>query len=211
MDFSKVKRQVGDVWVDGDGQEVPRTYVNDWQKIEERKVNAIFTIAKAAYEQLRKRKQEIIKHAEQLIRSYYEKVKPEHEQQSFTFHNFSRTLRVEVDSSDSLEYDKNLIEQASIHFKAYLDDQMGKIDPILKEVLEAMILDVRRKKMVVGTVKKLEHLGRKVDHPEMDKAMTMIDQAKGRGLNRVYYRVRILNPETKAYDMVDINFSAIDV
>ena len=186
MDYKRVIRQVGDIWVDGDGQEVPRKYVSDWQKTEERKVNAIFNLAKAAYEQLAKKKKDIVKHAEQLIREYYKSHKLDTEQQSFTFYNFSRTLLFEVDSSNSLEYDKNLIEQASIHFRSYLDDQMGKIDPNLKEVLEAMILDVRKQKMVVGTVKKLEHLGRKVDHPEMDKAMALIDQAKGRGLNRIY-------------------------
>lgn len=211
MDYKRVIRQVGEVWVDGDGQEVPRKYVSDWAKLEERKVNAIFNLAKAAYEQLKNKKKEIVKHAEQLIRDYYKSHKLDQEQQSFTFYNFSRTLLFEVDSSNSLEYDKNIIEQASIHFRAYLDDSMGKIDPALKEVLEAMILDVRRQKMVVGTVKKLESLGRKVDHPEMDKAMALIDQAKGRGLNRIYYRVRIKNPDTKSYDMLDINFSAIDV
>jgi hypothetical protein len=211
MDYSKVIRQVGEIWTDGNGETVPRKWVPDWEKVQERKVNAIFTIAKAAYEQLYNKKKEIKKHAEQLIREYYKYHKLDQEQKSFTFYNFSRTLMVEVDNSNSLEYDKNLIEQASIHFKDYLDDQMGKIDPALKEVLEAMILDVRREKMNVGTVKKLEHLGRKVDHPEMDKAMSLIDQAKGRGLSRVYYRVRVKNPDDNSYDMIDINFSAIEV
>ncbi len=211
MDFSKVRRQVGDVWVDGDGQEVPRKYVSNWQKFEERKVNAIYNVIKKAYEQLKNHKGDVVKHAEQMIREYYKTHKLEHEQQSFTFYNFNRMIMFEIDSSNSLEYDKNLINQASIYFKAFLDDQMGKIDQALKEVLEAMILDVRKERMQVGTVKKLEHLGRKVDHPEMEKAMSLIDEARGRGLRRVYYRVRIKNPDTKSYDLVDVNFSAIDV
>lgn len=211
MDFNKIKRQVGEIWVDGDGQEVPRKYVSNWQRFEERKVNAIYTIMKKAYEQLRGHKREVVKHADQVIREYYDTHDLEVEQQSFTFYSFNRQIMFEVDSSNSLEYDKNLINQASIHFKAFLDDQMGKIDVGLKEVIEAMILDVRKERMQVGTVKKLEHLGRKVDHPEMNKAMSLIDEAKGRGLRRVYYRIRIKNPTTKKYELVDVNFSAIDI
>jgi hypothetical protein len=211
MDFSKVRRQIGDIWVDGDGQEVPRKYVSDWQKFEERKVNAVYTIVKKAYEQMVRHKADIVKHAEQMIREFYKVHKLENEQQSFTFYSFNRQLLFEVDSSNSLEYDRNLINQASLHFKAFLDDQMGKIDVALKEVIEAMILDVRKERMQVGTVKKLEHLGRKVDHPEMDKAMALIDEAKGRGLRRVYYRVSIKNADTGKYDLINLNFSALDL
>lgn len=211
MDLSKVKKQEGDMWVDGNDQSVPTKYLTPYQKLEERKVNTIFNIAKTAYEQLKKKKIAMAKIAEELIKTYIEENSLELDQNSFTFYNFDRSVQFEVDKPTILEYDINLITQASQYFKKYLNAEMENINPALKELIEKMILNVQKENMNINTVKKLKDLGRKVDHPDMVEAVNLIDSAQKEGLSRIYYRVRFKNPETLKYDLLDINFSAIEI
>jgi hypothetical protein len=134
MDFSLVKRQDGDMWVDETGQQVPRKYVSAWQKLEERKVNAIYNLVKSAWQTLRHKKFEIKKHAEYLIKEYFK----EHNidsQKSFTFYNFNKSLMFEID------YDKELKD----------------------------------------------------------------------GVKKIYYRVRVKDPDTKKYVLLETSFSAINL
>jgi len=211
MDLSKVKKQEGDMWVDGNDQSVPTKYLTPVQKLEERKVNSVFNMSKTAYEQLKKKKIAISKIADELIKAYIEENGLELEQQNFTFYNFDRSIQFEVDTPTILEYDINLITQASSYFKKYLDSEMENINPALKELIEKMIMNVQKQNMNTNTVKKLKDIGRKVDHPDMIEAVNLIDSAQKDGLSRTYYRVRVKNPETLKYDLLDINFSAIEI
>lgn len=211
MDFEKVKKQEGDIWVDGNGNSIPITYITPHQRLEERKVNSIFNACRTAYEQLKKKKIAIAKIAEDLVTAFIEENGLSLEQQSFTFYNFDHSVQFEVDSPIVMEYDINLITQASQFFKKYLDSEMEDVNPVLKELIEKMILNVQKQNMNTNTVKKLKDIGRKVDHPDMIEAVNFIDSAQKAGISRTYYRVRVKNPETLKYDLLDINFSAIEI
>ena len=211
MDLSKIKKQEGDMWVDGNDQNIPITYITPHQRLEERKVNSVFNTCRTAYEQLKKKKIAIAKIADELIKAFIEENGLELDQNSFTFYNFDRSIQFEVDAPMVLEYDINLISQASQYFKKYLDAEMEDINPALKELIEKMILNVQKQNMNTNTVKKLKDIGRKVDHPDMKAAVNLIDSAQKEGLSRTYYRVRVKNSETLKYDLLDINFSAIEI
>ena len=210
MDFSKVKKQVGDTWANGDKQDVPIAYVSKLQKMEDKKVHAIFAVLKGAFESLKNKKKDIKKHADQLIQTYFTENNLNQEQSSFTFYNFDKSLMLEIDSSKPMEYDINLIEQASKHFKTYLDLSTENIEPAFKGLIEDMILNVQKDRMNAGTVKKLEKAGRRINHPEIKNALEVIDRAQGRGLTKIYYRIRVRTDEGK-YELLDVNFSAINI
>ena len=209
MDPSKVKKQVGKMWVNADGQDIPIAYISTLQKIEEKKVSAIFTIMTNAKEYLRNKKLEVKKHVDELTEVYFKENHLDQEQSSFTFYKFNRTVMLEVENSQPMEYDVNLIDQASTHFKTYLDLNTEKIEPAFKGLIEDMILSVQKDRLNVGNVKKLEKAGRGIEHPEIKKALELIDKAQGKGLSRVYYRVRLLNEDTGKYELIDVNFSSI--
>lgn len=211
MDFEKIKKQEGDKWFDGNGQSIPIGYITPHQRMEERKVGSVFTICKTAYEQLKKKKIAIAKIAEELIKAYIEENGLELDQNSFTFYNFDRSIQFEVDTPTVLEYDVNLITQASQYFKKYLDSEMENIKPVFKELIEKMIMNVQKQNLNTNTVKKLKDIGRKVDHPDMNEAVNLIDSAEKEGISRTYYRVKVKNPETLKYELLDINFSAIEI
>lgn len=211
MDFSKVKKQEGDIWVNGNDQDIPITYITPHQRLEERKVNAVFNTCRVAYEQLKKKKIVIAKFADELIKAFIEENGLELDQNSFTFYNFDRSVQFEVDAPIILEYDVNLITQASQYFKKYLDAELENIKPVFKELIEKMIMNVQKQNMNTNTVKKLKDIGRKVDHPDMIEAVNLIDSAQKEGLSRTYYRVRVKSPETLKYELLDINFSAIEI
>ena len=211
MDLSQVKKQEGDVWVDGNDQNIPIAYITPHQRLEERKVNSVFNTYRTTYEQLKKKKIAIAKISEDLIKAFIEENGLELDQNSFTFYNFDKSVQFEVDAPTVFEYDINLIAQASQYFKKYLDAEMENINPALKELIEKMILNVQKQNMNTNTVKKLKDLGRSVDHPDMIEAVNFIDSAQKEGISRTYYRVRVKNPETLKYDLLDINFSAIEI
>ena len=106
----------------------------------------------------------------------------------------------------------NLIDQASIHFKAYLDEKMGDIDKGFEQIIKRMLMKKKGESMPEGNIKKLLTIGRSVDHPEIDEAIELINKAGEQGgkIKKLYYRCKLRNPDTGKYDYLDHNLSSIE-
>lgn len=133
----EINRQDGEVWIDGEGQEVPRKYVSDWQRLEEKKVHSIYREFTACRERVIRHKRLIVKHAEELIKEYYKNYKLDQKQQSFTFYNFTKEIQFEIDTARNSDSEN--------------------------------------------------------------------------GTQKIYYRIRVKDPETKNYNLIDPNFSSIEL
>lgn len=213
MDFEKIRRQVGDVWTDGDEQTVPRKHLSKWQIYEDAKVYAMFLLHKALYIFTKKTKEKLIKLSEALIKKYYEENNLTEKQLSFTFYSFDRQIMIEAEEQYTKVYDVNLIDQASTHFKAYLDEKMGEIDKGFEQIIKRMLMKKKGESMPEGNIKKLISLGQVVDHPEIDRAIELINDAgeKGTKIRKLYYRCKLRNPDTGKYDYIDHNLSSIEI
>jgi len=211
MDLDKVKRQdkKGEIWVDHIGRQVYRDYVDDYDQKKEDLVYRAFQEFKRCHDYIKGKKEAIEKIAEKLEKLYMKRYDLTEEQFSFTYMTFDRKIQFEVDSQITQDYDKNLIEQATSHFKNYLENSTEKVNPGLKMLIEDLIFSVNKNRMVSGIVKKLERTANSIEHPEMKEAVKLIGEAKVDGDRKLYYRVRILNEETKKYELLDINFSAL--
>ncbi len=212
MNFEQIRKQVGFVWIDVDNETVPRKHLNKWQLYEDAKVYAMFLLHKALYIFAKKAKQKLVNLAEALVKKYYEENKLTEEQLSFTFFSFDRQIMIEIEEQVTVFYDVNLMEQASTHFKAYLDEKLGAIDKGFEQFIKRYLMKKQGEEVPEGHVRKLLSIGRIVDHPEIERAIELINQAgeKGGKKKKPYYRCKLRN-ETGKYDYLDHNLSAIEL
>lgn len=213
MELDKVRRQIGDVWIDSDEQTVQRKHLGKWKLYEDAKVYSMFILHKALYIFTRKTKEKLIKLSDILVKKYYEEHGLTEKQFSFTFYSFDRQVMIEIEEQYMKIYDVNLIDQASLHFKAYLDEKMGSIDKGFEQIIKRMLMKKKGESMPEGNIKKLLSIGKAVDHPEIDKAIELINLAEEQGgkIRKPYYRCKLKNKETGKYDYLDTNLSSIEI
>jgi len=213
MNFEQIRKQAGDVWIDADKETVPRKHLNKWQLYEDAKVYTMFLLHKALYIFTKKTKQKLVNLSEALVKNYYAENKLTEEQLSFTFFSFDRQIMIEIEEQVTIFYDVNLIDQASTHFKAYLDEKIEMTDKGFEQIIKRYLMKKQGEAVPEGHVKKLLSIGKSVDHAEINRAIELINQAgeKGGKKKKPYYRCKLRNSETGKYDYLDHNLSAIEL
>jgi hypothetical protein len=207
MDLNSIQKQVGVVWTDDKKQSVPRKYLSNEQVFDEANVFRAFSVAKKLQEHMLKQKEDLRKIVDKLISKHINDA-PEADQKSFTFTNFDRSISIEAETVSSFDYDREKITDATKHFKSWLNDDVNN-NVELKELVEDTVLNMQKQRLTVSVVQKIEKLGRKIDHPEIKAAVELIEQSKFEREAKTYYRIRVKNPETNNYELVDLNFSSI--
>ena len=208
MDLNSIQKQVGDVWTDDKKQSVPRKYLSNEQVFDEANVFRAFSVAKKLQEHMLKQKEDLRKIVDKLISKHINDA-PDPDQKSFTFTNFDRSISIEAETVSSFDYDREKITDATRHFKGWLNDTDVNNNAELVELVHDTVLNMQKQRLTVSVVQKIEKLGRKIDHPEIKAAVELIEQSKFEREAKTYYRIRVKNPETNNYELVDLNFSSI--
>lgn len=213
MNFDKIRKQVGDTYIDVDGKTCPKQHLDKWLIYEDAKVYAMFILHKLLYIFAEKTKRKLVKLSDILVKRYYEHNNLTETQFSFTFYSFDREIMIEVDEQFTMYYDVNLIDQASLHFKAYLDEKIGTLDKGFEQVIKKYLMKKQGEEIPEGHVKKLLSIGRSVDHPEIERAIELINQAgeKGGKKKKPYYRCKLRNSDTGKYDYLDHSLASIEI
>ncbi|MCZ2393389.1 MAG: DUF3164 family protein [Chitinophagales bacterium] len=129
---------------------------------------------------------------------------------NFTFFNFDRSLKIEVNISELIRFDDLTLEAAKEVLLGVVRKNVTGDEFILSLVEDAFQtsrgrLDTRK---ILGLKKHTQRIKTKDIREEWEKAMSLIDQSISRPDSKTYYRVWAKDLSGQ-YQSVELNFSSI--
>ncbi len=129
---------------------------------------------------------------------------------NFTFYNFDRSIKIETEINERIEFDDAMIKVAKEHFDSFLSSNTGGIDEMIRELILDAFSTSRGKldvKKVMGLLKYRTRIPSD-KYPAFHAALNAIEKGIRRPSSKTYHRISVRDANGK-YVAVDLNFSSI--
>lgn len=198
-------------WTNESNVQIPYNRTTALERLMERKLFSFYQQSIKVNEQLQKLKQEIQDGVQEIIDAARNANEVRlNSKGNFTFFNFDRSLKVEVNISELIRFDDLMLESAKEVLLDIVRKNIQGDDFILALVEDAFQtsrgrLDTRK---ILGLKRHTERIKSKELKEEWEKAMKLIDKSISRPDSKTYYRVWARD-DNGAYQSVELNFSTI--
>lgn len=126
---------------------------------------------------------------------------------NFTFFNFDRTIKIEMNSNDQIVFDEQLLMGCKAKLNTFLDENVNTTSDIIKQLILGAFDNSKGKIDSKKVMNLLKYKG-KVQNKLFGEAMDMLQSSIRVNGSKLYYKVAILQ-EDGSYEYVDLNFSNI--
>jgi len=206
--YTQIKQK--DFWYDESGLAVPVSRVTKAEKLTERKSEQIVKKAVDLNRRLSEFKTYLIETAKEVYEAIRKengaKVK-ENYKGNFTFYSFDRSIKIEVNISEPIDFDDILIQLAQEKFQEFLADNITVENEFIKEMI-LNAFKTRRGRLDPKNVLDLTRYVNKVNNPLFTEAVELINKSIRRKPSKTYYKIYIKDNEGK-YQSVELNFSNV--
>lgn len=199
------------IWIDESGQQIPYNRTTPNERMKERLAYKILTEAETINQRLISFKELISEVVEEVIEAARKEnaVKLEGKG-NYTWYNFNRTIKIEVNVQEAIKFDELTIESAREKLMDLIRTNISGDDFIISIVEDAFQtsrgkLDPRK---ILGLRKHTERINNKELKKEWESVMKLIDKSISRPTSKSYFKVWKLDEEGK-YQGVELNFSAL--
>lgn len=199
------------IWIDESGISIPYNRTTALERLKEKKAFSLFSDAKIINNKLVEFKAKISETVENIL----EKVREENNVKlegkgNFTWYNFDRSLKIEVNVNEQIKFDEQQIESAKEILLNLVRENISGDDFIISIVEDAFQtskgkLDTRK---VLGLKKHSSRIKSQTLKAEWERAMSMIDKSISRPNSKTYFKVWYKS-EDGSYNPIELNFSAI--
>lgn len=201
-----------DFWTDEKGISIPASRITKAEKLKEKNAAKIVKEAALINKALKAFKDLIT----ELIGEAYEmdlkeKKVAENGKGNYVLYSFDRSIKVEVNINERIEFDENLIGAAKEKFEAFLTEGTNGVDEMIRELIRSAFETVRKGKLDTKKVLSLLAYRSRISeakYPQFHEALKLIEDSIRRPDSRTYYRVWEKDQEGK-YQALELNFSAI--
>src|SRR5690606_379589 len=126
---------------------------------------------------------------------------------NFTWHNFDRSLKIEVSINERIQFDDLTITACKDKLNQLIDaNNEGKVESIKDMVNDAF--STSRGKLDAKKVMSLLKYKSRIKAPVFQEAMVLLEESIRRPDSKVYFRIWKKNQDGK-YENIDLNFSSI--
>lgn len=198
-------------WKDESGVSVPYNRTTALERKKERLANKLVKSATKLNDILLAFKQEIIQANEDVL----ETIRQENDVKldgkgNFTWYNFNRTIKIEVNVNEAIKFDEIKIEAAKEKLINLIRENISGDDFIISIVEDAFQtsrgkLDARK---ILGLQKHTSRIKSKDIKEKWENAMELINQSITRPKSKSYQKVWVKDDEG-AYKAIELNFSAL--
>lgn len=126
---------------------------------------------------------------------------------NFTFFNFDRSIKIEMNSNDQIVFDEQLLMGCKAKLNTFLDENVSTTTEVIKQLILGAFDNTKGKidsKKVMNLLKYKD----KVQNKVFAEAMDMLQKSIRVNGSKLYYKVAI-KQEDGSYEYVDLNFSNI--
>ena len=200
------------VWHDETGMAIPVNRLTKSEKLKEKYAGKIIKDAIRLHEQLKKLKAYIVEASRHVLEEVMKETGTDLKEGykgNFTWYNFDRSIKIEINVNTPIEFDDMLIEAAKEKFKEFLNNNITTENAFVKElILDAF--ETRKGKLDVKRVLNLTRYRDKVNDPLFSEAVDLINKAIRQRKSKMYIRLFAKDEEGK-YQQIDLNFSSIEI
>jgi hypothetical protein len=199
-------------WTDESGIKIPANRTTAGERLKERKSASIYKKAVSLHDKLKELKAYIKAASVEVRNEVYKETGTEPKENAkgnFTWYNFDRSVKIEANVSEPIDFDDLLIQAAREKLDEFLKNNITSKNEFVKDlVLDAF--KTSRGKLDTKRVLNLTRYKDKVNEPLFREAVDLINKAIRRKPSRMYFRVWAKDDNGK-YQNIDLNFSSIEL
>lgn len=198
-------------WIDESGTQIPYNRTTTSERMKERYAFKLLTEAEKINTQLGSFKELMTKIVDEVIEAARKENNVKLEGKgNYTWYNFNRSIKIEVNVNEAIKFDEITIESAKEKLMGLIRTNISGDDFIISIVEDAFQtsrgkLDPRK---ILGLRKHTERINNKELKKEWEAVMKLIDQSISRPSSKSYFKVWKIDEEGK-YQPVELNFSSI--
>jgi len=199
-----------EIWYDESGNPIQVNRLSKTEKLMERTSGSLLREAVRLHNDLAKFKAQIHKVCEEVYELYYRErgLEPKGKG-NFTFYNLDRTIKVEVNINETIEFDELGISAAKQLLDEFLSDNITTKDDVIKHlVLDAFT--TTRGKFDRKKIMNLLRYRAKVKDDKFVKALDLLQQSIRKPNSRVYFRIW-QREKGGQWENIDLNFSSVEM
>ncbi len=195
-------------WKDETNTSIPYNRVTKSERLMERYSATILRKAKSINKELRIFKEDIRKLSQEAYDAFMlEKNVSKKTKGNFTWHNFNRTIKIEVSINEPISFDELTIKAAKTKFDEFFGNNISASNDFIKEMaMDAF--QTSKGKLDVSKILNITRYKSKINKPLFTEAVDLIEQAIRRPKTKTYFRVWVKD-EAGEYQNIELNLSSI--
>lgn len=198
-------------WIDESGSEIPYNRTTAAERLKERHAYALLSDAEAINKKAADFKTKITELVNEVIEAAREENSVKLEGKgNFTWYNFNRSIKIEVNVNEQITFDELTIESAKEKLMELIRHNISGDDFIISIVEDAFQTSKGKldPKKILGLRRHTERIKNTKLKAEWSDIMTLIDKSISRPNSKTYFKVWKKDEEGK-YKGVELNFSAL--
>lgn len=195
------------VWKDHTGLPVPYTRTTALERLQERNANTLLKDALRLNAQLIAFKDKVAKLHQAVVAAHEKREGVEVKRKgNMMWYNFDRSIRVEADVQERIEFESITISQAREKLNEFLAGAVRSDVEFVTELITSAF-STTNGKLDAKKVMSLLGFRHKIKAQLFQDAMNLIQKSITRTDSRVYFRIAV-RQEDGSYESVNLNFSA---
>lgn len=195
-------------WVDESGIEIPYNRTTKLERLKEKSAKKLSISGEALSKKLAEYKNDFKAICDEVYKqAAIENSIKQDAKGNFTWYNFDRSVKIEVNISGRIDFDDLTLNAAKEHldifFKHVIDSKVAFIQDMVADAFQTTRGKVDAKK-VLGLLKWRD----KVKYDEFHMACDLIEKAIRKPDSKTYYRISVVDNEGE-YQTIELNFSNI--
>lgn len=196
-------------WTDATGVAVPYNRVNKLERSKEAAAGKLLKKAQAISTDLQNFKEEMQKTCtaffKEVLRSY--KAEKKERKGNFTWYNFDKSIRVEVNATESIKFKSPEIDIAKETLDDFISKGLGEADEFIKQLVNSAFQNTKGK-LDPNKILGLLSYRSKTKAEQFHKACDLIEASIDRSPSKTYYKISIRGNDGE-YEYIKLNFSDI--
>lgn len=208
-EFELKKQQTGAFWLDETNAKIPSNRLTKVEKMMECSATKVVNDAIKLNKQMVAFKSKMNTICNDVYRNFLrdKNIEITGRKGNFTWYNFDRSIKIEVDVHETITFDDMTITAAREKLDMFIEQNVeGKID-FIKELVNDSF-KTSRGKLDAKKVLSLVRYRSKIKDELFNEALTLIEDSIRRPASRTYYRV-FVKDETGKYQSIELNLSNI--
>lgn len=196
-------------WIDASGVQVPYSRTTKTERSKESSAAKLLKIAQGVEAQLVEFKAAI----QSACETFYKEVLKEHNADkrerkgNFTWYNFDKSIRVEVNATERIEFKSPEIGLAKEKLDSFIEEGLGTTDAFIKELVNDAFQNTKGSLDPKKVLSLLKHRS-KTKAVKFHEALDLIEKSIERNSSKTYYKIAIKG-NSGEYEYVKLNFSEI--
>lgn len=196
-------------WTDESGNMVQTSRLTATEKLMEKNSERIYKRSVEINELLKRFKNDVQKWCDEVYQMYIKEKKLDNKvpKGNFTFYNFNRTVKIEVNVNERIEFDELGIHASRKLLEEFLKENVQTQDDVIRQlILDAF--STRNGKLDTKKVLNLIRYRSKIKNSKFLRAIDLLEESIRKPSSKTYFRLYVKDEEGK-WNPIELNFSAL--